>query len=138
VRWECECQRCLSVFVEQHHRLVNEGAAYRCQNVSCRLNRVVPRPRIEPEQRPTPVPIPASGPRVSPEYTRYVRAMRELWGHPESSIVGWNEFKMLDGDHLKRIMAPVERAERQRELEEQGKAFERQLNEEFKRKYGIQ
>jgi len=140
VRYECFCHICLSSWVESHARLLNEGASYKCHNVSCALGRITPRPPVPPTEKPAPelVPAPVAAPKVSPEYTRYVRAMREIWGHPESSIASWNDFKMLEGNNLKRIMAPVEAAERQREGEQQARALELQWQNEFNQKHGIE
>jgi hypothetical protein len=136
VRWQVECQKCLSQWVEQHHRLVSEGDRYPCQNVSCRLNKVAPRPLVRPTEKPDPVPVAVTGPKVSPEYRRYQEQMKR-WGQ-EKHIASWNDFRMLDGENLKRIMKPVEDAERQAESEQQWKEFERKCNDEFNEKYGIQ
>jgi hypothetical protein len=141
LRWQCFCHKCQSSYVEQHQRLVDAGGSYRCRNVSCALNRVEPRPLVPPTEKPAPVPVPVAaptGPKPSPEYTRYVRAMRDIWKHPESSIASWSDFKMLEGNNLKRIMAPVEAAERQREGEQQARALELQWQNEFDQKHGIE
>jgi hypothetical protein len=138
VRWHVECQKCLSQWIEQHHRLVSEGDRYPCQNVSCRLNKIAPRPLVPPTEKPEPVPIAVTGPKVSEEYTRYAHAMRNIWGQPESNIASWQEFKMLEGKNLQKIMAQVESAELQAESERQWKEFERKCIDEFNEKYGIQ
>jgi hypothetical protein len=130
LRYECFCHFCCSSFVISHTKLVNEGAV--CQNVACRLGRITPRPPVPPTEKPAFEPPPVAAPKVSNEYTRYVNAMRSD-GHPESSIAGWETFKQLDGEHLKRVMAPVEAIERR----QQGKELGQKWDQEFRRKYGI-
>jgi hypothetical protein len=90
---------------------------------------IAPLPEIEK------APVPAA-PKVSEEYTRYVREMRR-WGHPESSIGTWRDFQMLNDAQKAKIMAPVIKAERQREAEAFAESLEAQERERLRRTYGV-
>ena len=138
VRWAVVCEVCSTRTIEQHHKLTQGD--YRCKNVSCQLGRVqAPRKQIAPEPeigKPAPVPVPFPTSNVSDEYKRYVREMRE-WGHPEMKIGTWSEFQMLNDSQKARIMAPVIKAEKQREADALVAGLEASERERMRRTYGV-
>jgi uncharacterized short protein YbdD (DUF466 family) len=157
LRWLCICEKCGSERVFDHSKVMAaiqgaKGNVAQCDLSNCRLfgtaTKPTPptaRPNHEPEivappTSPTPVPRPArlvvAAPKVSDEYQRYVREMRR-WGHPDSSIGTWRDFQMLNDTQKARIMAPVIRAEKDREIEALAASLEASERQRLKEQYGI-
>jgi hypothetical protein len=157
LRYETECVKCGSRTVFSHSHLMQAAGgalnAAHCRLDNCFLfgtaKRSEPpteRPRHEPEAtasvsvaapvKAAPAPVPIAAPKVSDEYTRYVRQMR-LWGYQETGIGSWADFQMLSQKQLERIMAPVIEAEKRQEAKTISLSLEEQERERMRRTYGV-
>jgi hypothetical protein len=124
--YNVQCSVCQSQWVEQHYRLAEAQAAFRCRNTSCSKGLIAKPRHIEPIPEPKPEPI-QTGLKVSPEYARYAAFVRATGGEPGS----YQEFSQLDDVLKNHLMAPVE-------AQAYADALERNEQQRIKETYGIQ
>jgi hypothetical protein len=140
VRWNVQCNKCQSSWVEDHTRLTDAMSGFKCRNTACALGRVeAPRAKHNEADldRPAPAPLPAIR-KVSADYELYSRWMTQ-WGLVRD-IASYGDWQRLSNEQRSRTMVPVIDAEkvelRKQELEAFGQGIELAERERFRIQHG--
>ena len=123
--YNVQCSVCQSQWVEQHYRLAEAQAAFRCRNTACSKGLIAKPRHIEHEPEPRPDPIQFK-PRKDSEYERYARYCRGNGFEPENQSL-WSQ---LDDRMKDSLLKPVAEKELVDELE-------RVAREDLRRNYGV-